>query len=174
MRCFHRRAGCVLKDDTRPDPFDAIDALLEKNPAAALDRLLDRAANSIRGPFDADLNHAWYIVGDIYFRQGEVTAAQDCFLKSLDARSDDADTMMALASCALERGDAAESERYLRAALRRSESANLLYTLGTTLLDQGKFGEALCYFKRVSPSDSELYPMAQRNLDRCHAMRRDR
>lgn len=70
-------------------------------------------------------------------------------------------------------GDAV-SEKHLRAALKRSESAELLFALGTMLLDQGKFGEALCYFKRVPPTEADIYPLAQRNLERCHAMRRDR
>lgn len=91
-----------------------------------------------------------------------------------DTRLDDVDAVVALATCASDRGDFALSERYLRAALKRSENAKLLYTLGTTLLDQGKFGEALCYFKRVSPTELELYPLARRNLERCQAMRRDR
>lgn len=121
-----------------------------------------------------DLNHAWYVVGDIYLRRGEIASARDCFQRSLDARTDDADAMMALAACASKLGELSDSEKYLRAALKRSESPKLLYTLGATLLDQGKFGEALCYFKRVPSSDAEIYPLAQRNLERCHAMRRDR
>ena len=89
-------------------------------------------------------------------------------------RLDDVDAKEALAASVSERGEAADSEKKLRAALKRSENAKLLFALGTTLLDQGKFGEALCYFKRVPPSDAEIYPLAQRNLERCHAMRRDR
>ncbi len=91
-----------------------------------------------------------------------------------DARLDDADAVVALVTRASERGEVAVSEKCLRAALKRSENAKLLYALGLTLLDQGKFGEALCYFKRVPPTDREIYPLAQRNLERCHAMRRDR
>jgi len=91
-----------------------------------------------------------------------------------DTRPSDVDAKEALATCTSERGEAAASEKNLRAALKRSESAKLLYTLGTALLDQGKFGEALCYFKRVPPTDAEIYPLAQRDLERCHAMRRDR
>ncbi len=102
------------------------------------------------------------------FRQRAGCASND------DILPDDADAMVTLATCASKRGEAAISEKYLRAALKRSENAKLLFALGTTLLDQGKFGEALCYFKRVPPSDEEVYPLAQRNLERCHAMRRDR
>jgi len=174
MRCHHRRAECVSNQDDAPDPFDAIHALLEKNPAAALELLLDRATDSIKEPYAADLNHAWYVVGDIYFRQGAFALAQDSFLNSLEARSDDADSLVALANCASASGDMAVSEKYLRAALKQSESAAVLYSLGNTLFDQGKFGEALCYFKRVTASDADIYAMAQRNLERCHAMRRDR
>ena len=121
-----------------------------------------------------DLNHAWYVVGDIYFQQGEFSRALDSFQKSLDDRPDDVEAMMAAANCASALGDPTLSEKYLRAALKQSESAALLYNLGNALFDQGKFGEALCYFKRVPPSDTDIYAMAQRNLDRCHAMRRDR
>lgn len=174
MRRSHRRADDVANDDTPPDPFDAVHALLKNDPAGVLEQLLDPATCLIKEPYRVDLNHAWYVVGDIHFKQGEFSLALESFLKSLDDCPDDVEAMMAIANCASELGDAALSEKYLRAALRRSEDAALLYTLGTTLLDQGKFGEALCYFKRVSPLDADIYPMAQRNLDRCHAMRRDR
>lgn len=91
-----------------------------------------------------------------------------------DTRPDDADAIEARAKRASEPGEAAVSEKDLRSALKRSESAKLLYSLGLMLLDQGKFGEALCYFKRVPPTEPEFYPLAQRDLERCHAMRRDR
>ncbi len=174
MRCSHRQAEDAANDDTPPDPFGAVHALLKDNPAGVLEQLLDPATRSIKEPYRVDLNHAWYVVGDIYFQQGEFSRALDSFQKSLHDRPDDVEAMMAAANCASELGEAALSEKYLRAALIRSENAALLYNLGNALFDQGKFGEALCYFKRVSPSDAELYPMAQRNLERCHAMRRDR
>lgn len=174
MRCHHRRTGYVFNEAVPSDPFDAVHALLEENSAAALEQLLDRATGSIREPYAADPNHAWYVAGDIYVRQGAFALAQDCFLNSLDTRLDDVDSLVALANCASALGDTAVSEKYLRAALKQSESAAVLYSLGNALLDQGKFGEALCYFKRVAVSDSEIYAMAQRNLERCHAMRRDR
>jgi tetratricopeptide (TPR) repeat protein len=157
-----------------PDQFDALHKLLKKDRSAALEQLLDPASCSIREPYVEDLNHAWYVVGDIYFKQDDFTPALESFLKSLDDRPDDVEAMMAIANCASELGDPALSEKYLRAALKQSESAALFYNLGNVLFDQGKFGEALCYFKRVAVSDSEIYAMAQRNLERCHAMRRDR
>ena len=124
-----------------PDRFDALHELLKKDRSAALEQLLDPASCSIKEPYAEDLNHAWYMVGDIYFKQGEFSLALESFLK---------------------------------ASLKQSESAALFYNLGNALFDQGKFGEALCYFKRVAVTDSEIYAMAQRNLERCHAMRRDR
>lgn len=174
MRCHDRLADDAANDDTPPDPFGAVHTLLKDNPAVALERLLDPATCSIREPYRVDLNHAWYVVGDIYFNQGKFSLAMESFLTSLDDRPDDVEAMMAIANCASEMGDAALSEKYLRAALLRSENPALLYNLGNALFDQGKFGEALCYFKRVPPSDEEIYPLAQRNLERCHAMRRDR
>lgn len=174
MICSHRRADDVADGDTPPDPFGAVHALLEKNPAGALEQLLDPATCSIKEPYRADLNHAWYVVGDIYFKQDDFASALESFLKSLDDRPDDVEAMMAIGNCASALGDAALSEKYLRAALKQSESAALLYNLGNALFDQGKFGEALCYFKRVKMSDADIYAMAQRNLERCHAMRRDR
>lgn len=52
------------------DVFEEIHVLLKQGHLEeALCKLYNSRNDTIKPPYDDDLNHAWYAVGDIYFRK---------------------------------------------------------------------------------------------------------
>ena len=147
------------------DPFDEIHRLSRKAQYdQALGLLLDSAGRKIRAPYDDDLNHAWYVVGDLYYKKQDFQAAAQAFDKSVAARSDDSEALMALADCYSELQMPGMAERYLRIALKYGETIALTYNLGNALFDQERFDEALLEYEKIPRSAGDLYDLAQRNI----------
>ena len=130
----------------------------------ALDLLLDKSGGRINAPYDEDLNHAWYVAGDLYHKKGDFQTAAKAFDKAVADRPDDPEALLALANCYFELEMPGVAERYLRIALRHSDDIGLIYNLGNALFDQGRYDEALVEYRRVPPDAGEIYEMAQRNI----------
>jgi len=66
------------------DIFERIHELLRKSEyRIALDSLLTNNHKSIKSPYDSDVNHAWYLVGDTYYLLGDFQHAVSAFKKAL-------------------------------------------------------------------------------------------
>lgn len=126
-------------------------------------------------PFDANRNHAWYIIGDIYFKLQEYKKAEKAFSASLEADPSDVSAMMALANCysELQKPDLA-GEMLNRALLLRPGDADLLYNLGNTYFDEGAFGEALRAYGEIGDVDDEFRSMIDKNIKRCRQRKNKR
>ena len=128
----------------KTDTFDSIYRLTAKSDLKrALDRIYDGRKLSIKPPFDSDLNHAWYIVGDIQYRRLDFKKALEAFHKALEYWPQDPDCHFALGNTYSELEEYREAERYYRKALKLSpDDQGIIYNLGNALLDQNKFSEA--------------------------------
>ena len=66
------------------DCFEDIHVLLKnKMYIDVINLVFDKKLNRINKPYDFDLNHAWYIVGDIFFKTQKYNSAISCFKKAL-------------------------------------------------------------------------------------------
>jgi tetratricopeptide (TPR) repeat protein len=134
--------------------------------ASAERLLLGNEGARIRPPFNSDLNHAWYVVGDIRYRRGRMPGAVAAFRRALRHWPDDRDAMMAIANCYSELGRPRWSAYYLEKALRRrGHKPELFYNLGNAYFDLDDFPKAIeCYRSASKGAVGELKAMCLRNL----------
>lgn len=145
----------------------------------ALSKLLDFDLDNIRKPYNEDINHAWYLVGTIYFKLFDYSHSLQAFRAALKKDPKDYQAAHAIGSCydQLERYKMAE--RFFRKALLL-HGGNLVettYDLGNSLLDQNKFSEAISEYKKVirnKKSDESLLRMAENNLAIAKKLNRER
>jgi tetratricopeptide (TPR) repeat protein len=154
----------------KPDPFAEIYRLAGDGALdAALGKLLDETGARLVPPFDEDLNHAWYVVGDLYFKKGDFAAAARAFDRSVADRPDDPEALMALANCYSEMDSPRLAERYLRLALKYSDNVSIVLNLGNALFDQEKYREAIEIYKNIPVSSGDIFRSAQMNIRRAEA-----
>ena len=100
------------------DCFEDIHVLLiNKMYIDVINLVFDEKLNRINKPYDIDLNHAWYIVGDIFFKTQKYDSAISCFKKALIFSQNDMEAMCALANCYSEQFQPKKSASILRKAL---------------------------------------------------------
>jgi tetratricopeptide (TPR) repeat protein len=148
-----------------PDPFDEIYQLSRVGQYdAALAKLLGEDRAQLSAPYDSDLNHGWYVVGDVFYKKGEFRSAAEAFDKAIADRPDDHEALMALANCYFGLSMPEMAERYLRVALNFSDDPALIYNLGNALFDQGRNEEALAEYRRIPETAGEIYSRARKNI----------
>lgn len=114
-------------------------------------------------PYSAELNHAWYLVGDAFYQMNEFREAVSAFKKALANSRDDIDAMMALANCHSELANPRLSVYYLiRAAELDQANDDLRYNLGNAYFDLGQYDKAISEYSRVKP-DSRVAELALKN-----------
>lgn len=148
-----------------PNPFDEIYQLSRVGQYdAALAKLLGDDGAQLRAPYNDDLNHGWYVVGDVFYKKGEFRSAAEAFDKAIADRPDDHEALMALANCYFELSMPEMAERYLRVALEFSDDPALIYNLGNALFDQGRYEEALAEYRRVPETAGEICSLARESI----------
>lgn len=132
----------------------------------ALTRLLNEGRSRIRPPYSGDLNHAWYLTGDLYYKLGCIDEALKAFKRSLANWSEDTEAMMAIANCYSLLSRPRWAVYYLRKALELDpDNRNLVYNLGNAYLDCGSYDAATrAYRKALLGASEELSRMIRRNI----------
>jgi len=133
----------------------------------ALDRMLNYETGRIRPPYSRDLNHAWYVVGDIYFKSQDNEQALRAFKSSLRNRQDDQEAMLAIANCYGELEKPRMAKYYLLKALKikgRKHRNKLIYNLGNAYFDMGDYSDAVSQYRRVTKSNPEIFSLAKKNI----------
>jgi len=116
---------------------------------------------------------ASYVRGDAHYLAGQYRLARREFSRALRLWPRDADTLWAIGNCYTELSRPSLAERAFRRALLAAdleERDPLLFNLGNTLLDQGKFTAACRVYEKIRPQSS-VASQAKRNRMLC-AMRR--
>ncbi len=135
----------------------------QKKHENVIDELLDDSFN-IKPPYSSDLNHAWYILGDIYYRNSNYKFAIKAFLKSLDDWPEDIDAILALSNSYSRAGFPNKSEKYLLKGITLSaENESIIYNLGNAFFDQKKYTMAIDYYKKIT-NDKELLKLSISNI----------
>ena len=147
------------------DIYYSIYTLIRKNRYLdALKDLLSEEMEKINPPFDQDLNHAWYLVGDIFYQLQRYDDAIIAFKKALDEWDSDVDAILALSNAYSSNLMPRNSEGILRRGLEIDpDNEKFKYNFGNSLFDQNRFDDAIeCY--REIKSDNELAKMARSNI----------
>lgn len=149
--------------------FKPIHSLLRKKRYNDVLRLIyDKKSGRIKLPYSVNLNHGWYVIGDIHYRMGRFRDAMDAFRKSLNADKKDAQALWAIANCYSALQSPSLAERYLRKALRLASTTDrpkITYDLGNALFDQKKYPAALKEYKTVKNGDREVSLLAKKNAE---------
>ena len=149
------------------DKFNEIhDLLATQEYDRALRLLYDQSSNRVKKEYRSDENHAWYIVGDIFFKLGKFDLAVNAFTKALSARPEDVDASMALANCYSELELFSKAEDALLHALKvRPNDSALRYNIANAYFDQGKLEQASTLYSGLDESCGEdVFVLAQKNL----------
>ena len=145
------------------------DQIRLKQYDAALNILFDVKTNRLRKQFKQNVNHSWYIVGDIFFKKESYFDAINFLKKSLNTRPDDVQALWAIADTYSELAKPKLSERYYRKAIqyakKNEDLMNLTYNLGNALFDQKRYEEAISCYEKIDNSMPDIYKLAQKNIE---------
>ena len=144
-------------------------ALVSQRRFAEAERLMTGTdGKQIKPRFRADLNHAWYVLGDIRYKRGRFQSAATAFRRALDIWPDDPAAMMAIANCYSELKRPRWSAYYLEKVVRQEGAKpGILYNLGNAYFDLGDYAKAIETFRAASRSNGgsrELRRMIGKNL----------
>ena len=136
----------------------------------ALELLVNSKTNRINSEFQYDKNHAWYCVGDIFYRQSHFREAKDAFKRSLYFRIDDIEALTAIGNCYDELGRPKLAERYFRRALGHCKPAiqnvdhfSIKFNLANALFDQNRIQEAILLYRQLSKAPESIKLKAKKN-----------
>ena len=148
------------------DFFNEIHILLrEEKYDDVIDRLLSGNQHDISSPYASDKNHAWYILGDVYFHKRRFESAISAFKKSIEYRGNDIEAMLAISNCYSEIGMPDKAEEVLQKAMvYDSDNGNIIYNLANSLFDQGKYKKSIYFYRKITKENPELYKVASINI----------
>jgi tetratricopeptide (TPR) repeat protein len=131
----------------------------------AVEKIYDTRLRRLKTIFKTDINHSWYVLGDIYLRFGEYENALQAFKRALRNWPDDAQAMWAIADCYSAMNKLKLAERYYRHA-RGGDAATseLTYNIANSLFDQGRYKEAIIEYKAIGRVPDKLRSLVSRNL----------
>jgi len=152
------------------DHFNKVDKIL-KSPkySEALNILLNLNGNRIVHPYNSDLNHAWYLVGVVYFKKENYIDALCAFKKSYHHYRDDVAAIRAIGNCYSGLENPKTAKYYFIKAIniggKKYKDINILtYNLGNAYFDMKKYDLAISEYKKVKKSDKETFDLAQKNI----------
>ena len=143
------------------------DLLKAGEEETALTLLIDNKTGRVKKPYHNDLNHAWYVVGDILAKTERYQDAINAFKKSFKHQSSDIEAIWAIATCYSDLGKPSLSKFYLLKAIKIDKGKNkdeLTYDLGNALFDLKKYDEAIKAYRKVSKKNMEIYSLATANI----------
>lgn len=136
----------------------------------ALSLIFDESNQCLKEQFKkGDLNHAWYVVADLYFRKKRYDRALYFFQKSFEFDKNDQQALFAIGNCYSELNlieDAIES--YKKALALNPDCFDIIYNLGNAYFDLRFYQRAIYFYKQIprEKSKPETFKMAQSNIRR--------
>ena len=144
--------------------FTPVHTLLRRRPVrAALGSLLDNDGD-LRPAYRCDANHAWYVVGDAWYRLGDMHRAREGFRRSLATRPDDTEAVMALADCWFAQGKLGRARYWFSRAFDASCSATAGYNLANVLFDLDDLDAAIAIYASLRTNDATLAKAIRHNM----------
>lgn len=149
------------------DIFSKIYILQKKgNSRKAISELLEASTGRIKKPYRQDINHAWYLIGDIYYNDNNFPKAIHAFKRALSSWPNDVDALWALANIHSERKKPWLAKHYLLKAIKiRKDSEELRYNLANAFFDLAEYREAIKLYKTITSSNKDLFLKASKNIE---------
>ncbi|WP_084455370.1 tetratricopeptide repeat protein [Comamonas composti] len=133
-----------------------------------LERILDFKSGNLKFPFEKNANHAWYCVGDAYFKLGKFSEALKAFQRAKKSDSSDAMCFLALGNSYDALGRPKLAERMFRKALNMDLDeyyrASAFFNFGNALYDQKRYEEAIEIYNHVRKRKDLIGEKARRNI----------
>lgn len=154
--------------------FDADKAFKQKNYRKVLDCLLEENGARLNKKYRVDGNHAWYMIGIAYYKEGCYLDALVSLKKSILNRSDDIQALFAIGNCYSDLNIPKLAERYFRRALSSYfyphgkiglTKYDIIYNLANSLFDQALYKEAFDLYLEIDNPDSKAYKYARKNIE---------
>lgn len=159
------------------DPFDEISKLLRSSRRnIVLSMLLNAETGRIKKPYISDLNHAWYIVGSILYKQQcAYTGALSAFKKSYRHWKGDVAAIRAIGNCYSDLGNPKMAKYYFEKARtvggKKYKDIDIVtYNLGNAYFDMGKYRDAVKQYKKVGKRDKRLFKLACSNIKKAEKL----
>lgn len=131
----------------------------------ALNLLYNKSLQHLNEDYLSDENHAWYLIGNIYYKKKKYKKSVVAFKKSILSRSDDVEAMWALGNCYMDLELPEKAETILCDALKISDKQEIIYNYANSLFDQEKYNEAVKIYNKISKENNEIYELAQKNIN---------
>ncbi len=160
------------------DPFVKVEKLIKSSKyCEVLLILLGDKKNRILSPYNSDLNHAWYLVGCVFYKQEKFYDALLAFKRSYRHWKKDVSVIRAIGNCYSELKNPKVAKYYFIKARTMGGGSYkgldiLNYNLGNAYFDMKKYGLAISEYKKVRKSDKKTYCLAKKNID--HAKKRSK
>jgi len=137
--------------------FHSVHQLIKRKKfAQALRELLSSQAGKLADRFAKEPNHAWYLVGDIYWKQDKVSLAAAAFKRSIAADSSDGEAFLALGNCYSDLGQHRKALKAYSEGLHAApRNAKLRFNLGNAHFDLGQYEQAVAMYRSVRRSKDE-------------------
>ena len=154
------------------DAFDKVERVLKSsNYSDVLLILLSDKGGRIVPPYSSDLNHAWYLVGSVFYKQENYEEALLAFKKSYRHWKEDVAAIRAIGNCYSELENPKMAKYYFIKAKaiggnKYKDLDILIYNLGNAYFDMGKYDLAIAEYKNVRKSDKKTFQFAQKNIER--------
>lgn len=149
------------------DAYDGIYALARRRDyRSALQAMVQPSTGRLTKEFSGDVNHSWYVVGDLLYRNGEHLRALRAFRRALRAWPEDPEAMWAIGDCYSELGRYKSAEMAYRRSVALKSDNRVLFNLGNALFDQGKFRPAMEIYRSIKANDKTLASNVRRNIAR--------
>lgn len=148
------------------DDFELVHELLKQNKYGNVLQLIFNAKLFlIKPPYSEDLNHSWFIVGDIFYKEEKYEKAISSFKKSLEDWPEDVEAMLALSNCYSEINLPKKAEEILMKAKKiKPGNSAITYNLANALFDQGEYIRAIDYYNKIRSNEDEIYDLAKKNI----------
>lgn len=153
---------------TMVDIFSQIYKLKEEGKyRLALSKLVDNKTGRVKSPYTEDKNHAWYTIGDIFFKSRKYYEAIRAFQKAHKYWTDDVEALWAIANCYSELGKPWLAKYYLIKAIAiNGKKDELRYNLGNALFDMEEYEDAVREYKKVGKNNKKLCMLAASNIEK--------
>jgi tetratricopeptide (TPR) repeat protein len=130
---------------------------------AAIRLLLDRKTGAIKGGGRSDLNHAYYLIGDAFYKKRDYIKALLFFRKSYQIDRSDWMAMRAIGGCLHCLRQYESAEIWFQKANEIHFEYENVYNIGNALFDNCNYKKAVETYS-IIPVDSYIYEKAKRNI----------
>jgi tetratricopeptide (TPR) repeat protein len=147
--------------------FNDVHALLRSPKFRSVPKILLNPRNRrVIGPYNSDLNHAWYVIGESEARAKQYDGAIRSFQKAHKHDRQDWMALWAIGDCYDEMKLPRMALRYYARALKLApKNGALRYNLANALIDLRQYGEAIRQLRKITSEDVELRRKVKKNLE---------